>query len=223
MKSLELSVTKPLRLGPAPGEGAEALVVLLHGVGAFAASLRPLAEALSAALPLAVIAAPDAPQPFDGGAGFQWFSIRGVNEENRASRVASALPAAKRLIEAEARRAGLPWERVAVIGFSQGAILALHMTVGARPPAVVAALAGRIAGPLQVADGSRPPVLLSHGLEDRVIPPSELERAARALRGAGCPVEAQRVPGAGHEIVGVQVQRVIAHLRQALTLTTKAY
>ena len=70
------------------------LFILLHGVGGTPDSLLPLAEAVRAAFPTAAVLIPEGFEPFDGGgAGRQWFSVRGVTEENRPARVAAALPA----------------------------------------------------------------------------------------------------------------------------------
>ena len=66
---------------PEPGMDVRQLFILLHRVGGTPDSLLPLAEAVRAAFPAAVLI-PEGFEPFDGGgAGRQWFSVRGVTEK----------------------------------------------------------------------------------------------------------------------------------------------
>lgn len=206
-----------LRLQPRLGGQADALLILLHGVGASPEAMIELAVPLTQAFPSAAIVAPAGFDPFDcGPVGRQWFSIAGVTEANRPARVAAVLPRLDVLVDTEAKRAGVRRDRTVVVGFSQGAILALHLAATTAPLAAVASLAGRLAGPVFADDGPRPPVLLSHGETDQVIPFARQREAAVALGAAGCAISLQRVPRHGHGIAPVQVERVIAHLDTAL-------
>ena len=106
----------------------DCLVVFLHGVGASGADLARLAEPLSAFLPTAAFAAPDAPGRFDGGGpGRQWFSVAGISADNRQQRVGEARAAFDRVVSAALAERGFSGrlDRVAMFGFSQGAIMAL--------------------------------------------------------------------------------------------------
>jgi phospholipase/carboxylesterase len=79
------------RLMPDEGNTPQALILVLHGVGADPASMRPVARVLHDANPQAADVTPDAPLPFDlGGRPYQWFSIRGVDDNNRQTRIADA-------------------------------------------------------------------------------------------------------------------------------------
>lgn len=151
-------------------------VIFLHGVGGTGAAMRPLAEALALPRPAAF---PDGPHPFDMGPGRQWFSVKGVTEANRPGRVAEVLPAFARLIE----RLGDPRDSL-LIGFSQGAIMALHAVAAGLPVAGVIALSGRLAGPV----GPRsdwPPVPLLHGADDPVMPVTTARATEAWLHDAG--------------------------------------
>lgn len=182
----------------------ESLIVLLHGVGADGANLRPLGEALQPILPHARFAAPDAPEPFEGAAfGRQWFSIAGVSDANRTERVERARAGFDRVVSREIERAGFAdkLDRVALFGFSQGSILSLDALLRGRwPVAAVVAASGRLA----TAPGPKPaiktPVLLLHGDRDEVIPAAETLRAKRVLEQTGFSVEAHVYPGLGHSI-----------------------
>lgn len=208
-----------LRLPPASGVAARRLVILLHGVGSSGADLMPLAEAWRQALPGTAFAAPDAPQPFDMGNGHQWFSIAGVTEENRPVRVAAALPSLVELVEAERLRAGVAPADVALVGFSQGSIMALHfaMTAPERCGAVLA-FAGRIAAPVPTPDGAarRPPILMVGGAADSIMPPAVVQAAAAHLRSAGFPVEEHLLRGVPHTITAAGAQLGLNFLERVL-------
>ncbi len=198
----------------------ESLVVLLHGVGADGANLIPLGEALEEGLPGALFAAPDAPQPFDGGdSGRQWFSVVGVNPGNRARRIVEARAGFDRVVGAEIERAGFAGrlDRVALFGFSQGAILSLDAIADGRwPVAAVVAASGRLGAPI----GPRPcvatPVLVIHGEQDGVIPAADGDAAGRALEAAGFSVEAHVYPGLGHGVSPEGLAAAGAFLARAL-------
>ncbi|WP_109051017.1 alpha/beta hydrolase [Azospirillum sp. TSA6c] len=208
-----------LRLAPASGTAARRLVILLHGVGSSGADLMPLAQAWRGALPDTAFVAPNAPQPFDMGNGHQWFSIAGVTEENRPARVAAALPALAELIEAERQRAGVAPADVALVGFSQGSIMALHlaMTAPERCGAVVA-FAGRIAAPVPTPDGAgrRPPVLMVGGAADSIMPPTVVQAAAAHFRSAGFAVEEHLLRGVPHTITAAGAQLGLNFLERVL-------
>jgi phospholipase/carboxylesterase len=189
------------RLAPAnTASPARALVVLLHGVGSNARDLLPLADSWREALPDVAFVSLNGSQPFEGGfGGHQWFSLRDVNEINRASRVMDAYPALRRMLESELAHWQLSFDKLALVGFSQGSIMALHH-VATRDEglAAVVAYSGRLASPITA--HTRTPVTLVHGVEDLVIPVLELERAAHALSDQGFAVAAFALPEVGHTI-----------------------
>ncbi|EDZ99229.1 phospholipase/Carboxylesterase [Burkholderia sp. H160] len=180
---------------------AAGLVVLMHGVGSNARDLMPLADIWSEDLPGAAFVSLDGTDPFDGGfGGRQWFSLRDVNETNRDSRVAAAYPALRRVLDAELAHWQLSFDRLALVGFSQGSIMALHhVASSAEGAAGVVAYSGRLASPI-VSTNRATPLTLVHGEDDGVIPVRELEIAAHALSEAGYPVDAYVLPGVGHTI-----------------------
>lgn len=198
----------------ARGGPPDSLVLLLHGVGADGADLIGLAEALSEALPHAAFWAPDAPEPCDLAPwGRQWFPL-GEREPH------ALLAGARRAgpwVAAEAARvaAELGVARVALLGFSQGAMVALQAGLRMAPaPAALVAIAGRALDPEGIT--ARPPVLLLHGAADEVVPPEATRAAEAALRAAGLAVEAMIEPGLGHGISEAQLARAAAFLARAL-------
>jgi phospholipase/carboxylesterase len=206
------------RLAPANGP-AQALVVLLHGVGSNARDLLPLADVWRRALPEVAFASLDGSEPFDGGfGGRQWFSLQDIDLDNRGERVINAYPALLAMLEAELAHWGLGFTHLAFVGFSQGSIMALHHVatnpVGA---AAVVAYSGRLASAISA--HSDTPLTLVHGEDDEVIPVQALEQAANAFHAAGYPVEAFMLPGVGHTISGEGVELGQDALVRALTGT----
>ncbi len=209
MKSGEAAPEGHVRFG-ARRSDADALVLVLHGVGSSAAAMRDICGTLAEALPAAHVVALSGPAPFDGGAGRQWFSIAGVTDENRVQRVETALPHLEALIDVEAAHASVGRERIALVGFSQGAMMALHHAVTSpRPVGAVSSVAGRLVGRIRQGRRDRPDVLLSHGAADAVIPLFHTNDGADRLTAVGFRVCTQLVPHLGHAVAPVQVALVI--------------
>jgi phospholipase/carboxylesterase len=201
------------------------LILFLHGVGADAASFQSLAQALAPALPQAEFLVPDGFQPFDGGGdGRQWFSLRGVSDANRPGRVRAAAVEVSRYADAELSRRGLTGDRLVVVGFSQGAMVAAWLALHRRPqPAAVVLLSGRVADDIApVAGAVSTPILMAHGAQDPMIPASVVEPGARALGAWGAHVTTRIYPGLGHEVGAEELRDVQAFLRQALPLPPAA-
>lgn len=202
----------------APADGApELLFLLFHGVGSQAEHLRPLADRLRAEYPRAAVVCVMAPHEFDGprgdGPARQWFSIRGVTEANRPARVAAALPEFLARVRGWQAHFGLPWPRVALAGFSQGAVMALE-AVQAQPELCgrVLSFSGRHAAPPTHAPRDTV-VHFLHGLQDLVIPPGPAIDAAQRLVALDGDVTADVLPGIGHELHPQLLDKAVEHLR----------
>ena len=182
----------------------DTLVIFLHGVGSRGADLAPLAEIWAQSLPHAAFEAPDAPHPFDmTPRGRLWFSVSGVTEANRPARILTARPGFDLLIRELMAKHGLSDrpDRVALVGFSQGSIMALDAVASGRwPMAGVVAFSGRLATDIAEPPALDTNVLLIHGGADPVIPASESIRAEALLTRAGVPASARVIPGLGHTI-----------------------
>lgn len=194
------------------------LVVILHGVGADAASIAPIASFFAERLPQAAFFVPDAPRVFDSApSGRQWFSITGVTEANRFDRVRQARPELVNLIDRALQRRNLGWAQVAVVGFSQGAIMALSLLDLAEPPAAIVSLSGRLASDLG-RNAAKSRVLLSHGTSDGVIPYNCSIRAHEQLVTAGIPSRLLPMPGQGHTIDGSQLHEAVRFLAETIAM-----
>ncbi len=192
---------------------APQLMLLFHGVGADAADLAPLGRRLAHAYPQACIVSVQAPQRCDLGHGRQWFSVRDIDETARVQRVAEALPAFAAVVRQWQRDSGAGVAQTALVGFSQGAIMALETT--RHEPALAArviALSGRFAE-LPQRPAPRTTLHLLHGMRDTVIPASVARAAAEHLVAIGADVTADLLPGLGHGIDDALVERLLERLQ----------
>lgn len=183
---------------------AHALVVLLHGYGANGADLIGLGESWRSALPHAAFFAPDAPEtvPMTFN-GYQWFAITRRDAEEYSLGVTAAAPRLEATIDDELKRLNLDPARLALVGFSQGTMMALHVGLRrANAPSAIVGYSGRLAdaASLKRAITARPPVLLVHGDADDVIPVGQLHHASAALKDAGVAVTTHVSHGVGHGI-----------------------
>jgi phospholipase/carboxylesterase len=180
------------------------LVIFLHGVGSQGAHLAALGQMWQAAMPDTVFAAPDGPQAFDhSGAGRQWFSVNGVTVENRPARVAQARNDFDAVVGGIIASHGLEdrLDEVALVGFSQGSIMALDAVASGRwPVGAVVSLAGRLASPKPFAPASATLIALIHGDADPVMPMALAQEAQQALALAGYHPDLQVVAGGVHAI-----------------------
>lgn len=108
-------------------------------------------------------------------------------------------------------------EQVALVGFSQGTMMSLH--VGPRREdelAGIVGFSGRLLAPESLADEfqSKPPILLIHGDQDDVVPVQSLPEAAEALQEAGFKeVFAHIMEGTAHGIAPDGLGVALAFLR----------
>ena len=147
---VELQAT---RWGPASGTAARQLVVICHGVGANGQDLIDLAPHWGHALPDAVFAAPDAPEPYDGAPfGRQWWAIGDRDPARMTAGAAAARPLLDAFIDGELTRLGLPADAYALMGFSQGAMMVLYAGLRrSTAPKTIMAYSGALIAPEQLA------------------------------------------------------------------------
>src|SRR5690242_16907326 len=148
------------RLPPARGSATH-LVVLCHGYGADGNDLIGLAPFWQRLLPTAAFVAPNAPEPCSAGFGYQWFPISRLDPHEMARGVESAAASLDSFLESELARLGLAADKLALVGFSQGTMMSLH--VGLRravKPAAIVGFSGMLAGELAPLAPDTPPILL---------------------------------------------------------------
>jgi phospholipase/carboxylesterase len=191
-------------VGPSAGGAPRQIVVLLHGVGADGQDLIGLAPMLAERLPHALFVAPDGPQPCDMAPyGRQWFSLQDRRPAALLAGVKRAAPQLDAFLDELLARHGLDESRLALLGFSQGTMTALHVAPRRRRPvAAVLGFSGALLGaealPQEVR--SRPPVMLIHGDADDVVPVDAMFMAVEGLQAAEIPVQWILRPGLPHSI-----------------------
>lgn len=190
--------------GPLAGGRPEQLILLLHGVGADGNDLIGLAPYLAQRLPRAVFVSPHAPFPCDMAPfGRQWFSLLDRSPEMLLAGVKASAPILDGYIDDQLALYGVGADDLAVVGFSQGTMMALHVLPRREAAcACVIGYSGAMVGPELLTDEIRcyPPVLLIHGDRDDVVPFHAMAPAARALAEAGIAVQTEARPGLGHSI-----------------------
>jgi phospholipase/carboxylesterase len=191
------------RWGPASKAAPAQLVVLCHGLGADGHDLIDLAPTWGHALPDAAFVSVDAPFAHDSGFGRQWWSVADRSPPVVEAGVRHAAGFLERFIDAELQRLGLPADRYALMGFSQGAMTVLFTGLRrASAPRAILAFSGALIAPESLATelANHAPVLLVHGEADDVVPAQRSRDAEAALRAVNVPVEAAYVPRLGHGI-----------------------
>lgn len=198
---------QPTATAGAPLEGARAAMVMVHGRGASAASILTLAPAL--ARPEWAYLAPEA-------SGNAWYpnSFLAPIPSNEPG-ITSGLQAIRDVLE-RLEAAGVPTERTVLLGFSQGACLALEYSARhARRYGGVAALSGGLIGP----DGTPrdyagslagTPVFLGCSDVDFHIPKERVELSAQVIGRLGGEVTMRLYPGMGHLVNDDEIAHVQA-------------
>ena len=217
--------TQPLlayRVLPAKNGGsAQSVVVLFHGVGSNGANLIDLALYWRDMLPNTEFICADGPEAYDlvpediahEMNAWQWFSLSGVYDgklqmggiplQIMRQRAEKNLPLIQAFLAQILAARNLPASRLALVGFSQGCMLALAAGLAASPP-----LAGIIgySGVLMAENASElpqqncPPILLVHGENDTDVPFPALAHSEKILRAANIDVSSLARPGLGHSI-----------------------
>lgn len=202
---------------------ATSLVILAHGYGADGNDLIGLGEAMAEHLSDTMWVSPNAPQPCRGNpGGFQWFPIPfmdGSSEDEMLSAFETAQDLLNTYLDDIADETGIPASRTALVGFSQGTMMSLH--VGPRRSETFAGIvgfSGRLLAPETLEDEKKtmPPVLLVHGDMDDLVPPENMTEARDGLSAAGFDVRVHLSRGIGHGIAPDGLRLALGFLQEKL-------
>ncbi|MBC7676615.1 MAG: dienelactone hydrolase family protein [Rhodoferax sp.] len=198
---------------------ATSIVVFVHGYGADGADLLGLADVLGPHLPDTMFYAPDAPQACKGNSfGYQWFPIPwmdGSSEAAAAAGLAASAAALNGFLDACLAEADLTDADLALVGFSQGAMMSLHVAPRRENAiACVVAISGRLLEPEALAGAARvkPPVLLIHGDQDQVVPFASMKAAGDGLVANGFETYSHVMRGTGHGIANDGLEAALGFL-----------
>jgi phospholipase/carboxylesterase len=214
------------RLAPKSGTPKQ-LVVLLHGLGADGNDLIELGGQWRDRLPDAAFVAPHAPDPCGNvPMGREWFPLTLTDPREFWRGVTYAAPRLDAFLDQELARYSLPASKLALVGFSQGAMMALH--VGLRretPPAAIVGYSGLLVledgqGPESLGNAARskPPILLVHGDRDDVVPVEMFFFSKEALGAAEIPCQWHLSAGLAHGIDDEGLRQGGLFLAQAFDL-----
>ena len=190
-------------VAPASEKAPKQIVLLLHGYGSNGADLISLAPHWQPLLPDALFLAPNAPLRLAMGGGYQWWPLNAFAPQALAEGAARAAPAIDAFIDRKLGQYGLTDAQLAIVGFSQGTMMALH--VGLRRQKQVAGIVGysgmltgaRELGHIEI---TKPPVLLIHGSADPIVPVAATHSAKSDLEKFGINVTVHISPGLGHSV-----------------------
>ena len=215
-----IPLTGPSR-PPLSGGKPRRLVILLHGLGADGNDLIGLQQYWGRLAPDAEFVSPNAPFPCDMASyGYQWFSVQDRSPATVLAGMRAAAPMLDGFIDEELQKRGFDESDTALVGFSQGTMMALYVGLRrAKPLAGILGYSGRLIAPELLTSElrSRPPVVLVHGTDDPMVPFESLAHAEAALKGAGLPVEALACVGIEHSIDPEGLQRGGFFLREVLS------
>lgn len=214
------AMSSPALTGPeiAPKSGTvKHVVIFLHGVGSNGDDLIELGHMVQDALPDTQFLSPNGAQPFDQAPfGYQWFSLRERSQEKMLAGAREAAPVVNRYIDEVKARFGVNDRQIALVGFSQGTMMALY--AGLRRESALAAIvgfSGAMLGGEELAKNDTP-VCLIHGEYDEVVPYAALAHAKMHLEKASIAVETHARPNLGHSIDGPGLETMVKFLRTHL-------
>ena len=201
----------------APVSGtAKQLFLLFHGVGAAPDDLVPLGKILAKQFTQSAVVSVQAPHDCPYSDGYQWYSVDGITEDLRPALAAQAMPLFIEAVQLWQAAFKIGADCTALLGFSQGAGMALESTqqdvfLAAR----IVALSGRFAAlPARAPENCT--LHLIHGKQDSVIAYSHTVHAAERLVQLGADITADVIPFAGHEIneeiAALVMERLTTHV-----------
>ena len=191
-------------LAPRSGQPPRQIVVLLHGYGSDGADLIDLGRYWGEAMPDTLFVSPNAPNRCAGNPfGYEWFPLQVDRIAGRIEGAKQAAPVIRGFLDDLWAQTGLGAADTFLVGFSQGAMMALHVgTASESPFKGIVAFSGALvpAEDFGAPGHARPPVALIHGDIDQVVDPQMSRDAETALKSAGFEVSLLLCPGLGHGI-----------------------
>lgn len=204
-----------------PKDKPKSAVIMLHGVGSNGQDLISLAPYLAQSLPHSAFISPDAPFACDMVPpgypnAYQWFSLQDRDPYAMLEGVKSVFPLVEKFIDAQTERLNLAHDKLALLGFSQGTMTALH--VAPRLKNKIAGVLG-YSGALLWEEGAsqKMPIHLIHGEADDVVPVQAREMAEQTLSQHGYKVTGHTTDGLAHSIDQDGIESGAAFLKDVVS------
>ena len=220
-----------------PADDIERAVIFLHGYGSNGSDYSSMIQTLADRFPNTAFYCPDAPEvvEFSSDGVYQWYPIEGYNPDELKRNIDqmkyvfseyTALAEKSRieldvLIESVAAKHFLPADKIALLGFSQGGLMAV-LTALMYPETLgpVVSFSGMSAViNRDLAIRVSPPVMLIHGGSDAIVPSDAVDISTRMLVNFGIAPEVAIIPNMGHEINDEALNKAISFLKENFNQT----
>ena len=189
---------------PQTGEKPEQLIIFCHGYGADGNDLIGLSSYFQKILPNAIFMSPNAPQKCDlNPLGYQWFDFQSGDPALIWKGVLEAASVLNSFIDEQLEKYNLSDDNLALIGFSQGTMMSLHVGLRRKKPMrALVGFSGKLIGEELLKDDlvSKPPIYLIHGEQDPMVPHQETINAADVLQRHDVEVQKHISPNTPHSI-----------------------
>ena len=171
---------------PSSGNPPKQMIIFVHGYGADGNDLIGLANYFQSTLPEAIFLSPHAPEACSmNPSGYQWFDLTSTDPAVLWSKILVAADHLNEFIDSKLLEYNIAEENLALIGFSQGTMMSLHVSLRRKNTmAAVLGYSGRLIGADLLKDDliSKPSIYLIHGDQDPMVPYQESLTAEKVLK-----------------------------------------
>jgi phospholipase/carboxylesterase len=171
---------------PSSGNSPKQMIIFVHGYGADGNDLIGLANYFQSTLPEAIFLSPHAPEACSmNPSGYQWFDLTSTDPAVLWSKILVAADHLNEFIDSKLLEYNIAEENLALIGFSQGTMMSLHVSLRRKNTmAAVLGYSGRLIGADLLKDDliSKPSIYLIHGDQDPMVPYQESLTAEKVLK-----------------------------------------
>ncbi|MEQ9116017.1 MAG: dienelactone hydrolase family protein [Rickettsiales bacterium] len=189
-------------IAPRSGNSPKNLVIFMHGVGADGENISDICNVLNRCVPDTHFLCPNGPFHYDMGmGGYQWFSLQDRTESVLLEGINKALPKVNEYIDYHLNKFNLTDDNLAIMGFSQGCMMALHLGLRRpNPPACVIGFSGALVGGewLKTQKTNSPPIVMAHGDQDQVVELHRMEQSVQILETMNKDIEPHIFKGLAH-------------------------
>ena len=180
------------------------LVILLHGIGADAFDLIPLAKYWALTLKKTKFYSLHAPYPCRlTSFGKQWFNLEDRDQTRILKEIELVKPMIITFLKKKLKDYNLQYKDLILVGFSQGTMVALNLTLTMKEE--VRGVLGYSGGVILTKSGkieiiSKPNICLVHGKNDEVVPKKMMETTKIILKDNNIDVDTHLIENLGHSI-----------------------